>query len=272
MRVLRTIAAHSFTDILRSRILYSVIAYAAIVMLVAVLTGDWTLGEEVRLVTDVGLGAMLFFGLLLVITRGSETISREVERKTVRVMLARPIERWHFVVGSFLGMAAVLLVLVAVLLLVLILALLPMGGHPSWSLIAAAWGVYLELLMVAAVALLASNLSSPVLATLITLLVFCAGHLASGLHDWIQGEGDLDHLSPSMQEVARAYQSGPLNVFLRVTYYLLPIMTHVNFKLHAANEMPVPAARLLLGTGYAAVYAAIAVLLAVLVFRRRDVS
>lgn len=75
-----------------------------------------------------------------------------------------------------------------------------------------------------------------------------------------------------MREVAQAYQSGPLNVFLRVAYYLLPIMTHVNFKLYAANEMSVPVARVLVGTAYAMVYTAIVVLVAVFVFRRRDVS
>ncbi|MCU0611218.1 MAG: ABC transporter permease subunit [Candidatus Eisenbacteria bacterium] len=272
MNALRAIAVHCFTDILRSRILYSIVAYAAVVMLVAVLAGEWTLGEEVRLVTDLGLGAMLLFGLLLVLTRGAETISREVERKTVRVMLARPIERWHFVVGSYLGMAMVLLLLVAALLAVLVVALLPMGGSPSWTLAVASWGVFLELLMVAAVALLASNLSSPVLATLLTLLVVFAGHLATGLRAWMDGGADIEHLSPAERELAAAYQAGPLNVGLRLGYYVLPIVAHVNFKTEVANALPVPVMRLILGTAYALVYSGIMVLVATAVFRRRDVS
>jgi len=272
MRALQTIAVHSFTDILRSRILYSIIAYAAIVLLVAILAGEWTLGEEARLVTDVGLAAMLLFGLLLVLTRGAETISREVDRKTVRIMLARPIERWHFVAGSYLGIAMVLLLLIVALLVVLTITLLPMGSTPSWSLAAASWGVFLELLMIAAVALLASNLSSPVLATLLTLLVLVAGHLAAGLHAWMGGQTDLYHLSPAMRGVATAYGSGPLNVVLRGVYYVLPVTANVNFTVHAANELPVPAMRVLVGTLYALVYSSIFVLAAALVFRRRDVS
>ncbi|MBN1425965.1 ABC transporter permease subunit [Candidatus Fermentibacteria bacterium] len=275
MRILGTIAVHSFRDILRSRILYAVIAYAAVVMGVAVLAGEWTLGEQIRLVTDVGLGAMVAFGLLLVLTRGAETISREVERKTVRVMLARPIQRWQFVVGSFLGMVMALALLIAALLAVLCVALIPIGGPSSWgSLFIASWGILLELLMIAAVALLASNLSSPVLATLLTLLVFCAGHMASGLHEWIQGTATdgASHLPDSMAKVAMAYQSGPLNVFLRVAYFALPIMTHVNFKAQAANAVAVPAMRVVVGSLYALVYTTLVTLVGVGVFRRRDIS
>ncbi len=272
MRVLRTIAIHSFTDILRSRILYATIAYAAIVLLVAVLAGQWTLGEEVRLVTDVGLGAMLLFGLLLVLTRGAEAISREVERKTVRVMLARPIGRWQFVVGTYLGMAMVLVVLVVGLLVVLTLVLMPLGGRPSWPLVWAAWGILMELLMVGAIALLASNLSSPVLATLLTLLTLVAGHLAVGLRAWTAGGTELEHLSPAMRNVAEAYQHGPLHVALRVGYYLLPVAEHVNFTAHAANGVPVPATRVVLGTLYALAYSLLVVLVAVGVFQRRDIS
>lgn len=272
MKALRTIALHSFIDILRSRILYAIIAYAAIVVVVAVLAGEWTLGEEVRLVTDVGLGAMLVLGLMLVLTRGAETISREVERKTVRVMLARPIQRWHFVVGSYLGMVMVLALLVLTLLLVLHLALLPIGARFSWTLVGASWGVFLELVMVAAVALLASNLSSPVLATMLALLVLIAGHLAAGLHEWIAGTAELEHLPSTMREVASAYRSGPLNVVLRVAYYALPVTAHVNFRSAAANALPIPALRLLVGTLYALVYSSIMVLLTTVIFRRRDIS
>ncbi len=272
MKVISAIATHSFREILGTRILYSIIAYAALVMLFAILASQWTIGEEVRFITDMGLGAMLFLGLVLVITRGAVTLSREIEKKTVLVMLARPIHRWQFVVGNFLGMGLVLLLLVFSLLLVLVLILLPMGGAVSWPLLGAAWGVFLELLMISAVALLASNLSSPVLATLITLLVFLAGHMASNLHVWISQAGDLKdlHLPESMLQVAQAYQSGPAHWFLQAAYYLLPNMAHVNFKMNAADAISIPGARLVAGTVYAFVYSIIATWISIAIFGRRD--
>lgn len=272
MRFVRTIAFHTLRDILRSRVSYLIIAYAALVLLVAVLASQWTLGEEVRLVTDAGVALVLVFGIILLLSRGADLISREVDRKTVRVILARPIQRWHFVVGSFLGLVMVLGCLVVALGVALCVVLVPLGGGPSWPLVAALWGVFLELLMVAGVAVLASNLSSPLLATVILLIAVLAGHLASGLRDWITGTAELEHLPEGMQRVGAAYRSGPLNLFLRVGYYFLPVIAHVNFATEAANGLPVAWSRVVVGTLYALVYSSLAVGLAVLVFQGRDLS
>lgn len=259
---------------MRSKVLYAVFAYAIIVLLVAILGGQLALGAEARFVTDVGLAGMTILGLLLVITRGAETLFREVERKTVLAILARPIHRWQFVLGNFLGMAWVLLLLIACLLAVLLIIIAPMGGHPTWALVAAAWGVFLELLMVWGIALLVSNLSSHVLATMISLFFFVAGHMASELYKWVNPSSDRlsGHLSPSMQRVAEVYQTGIGNWFLRLAYFILPNMEHVNFKRYAANSLQVPSDVVLWGTLYALVYASIGVLLAVVVFNRRDMK
>jgi ABC-type transport system involved in multi-copper enzyme maturation permease subunit len=274
MRVLLTLAVHAFRDTMRSKILYAVFAYAVLVLVVAVLGGQLALGAEARFVTDVGLAGMTILGLLLVITRGAETLFREVERKTVLAILARPIHRWQFVVGNFIGMAWVLLLLVACFLAVLLVIITPMGGHLTWALVAAAWGVFLELLMVWGVALLVSNLSSHILATIITLFFFVAGHMASELYKWVNPTSETlgEHLSPSMQRVAEAYQTGVGNWFLRLAYFVLPNMEHVNFKRYAASNLQVPLDAVVLGTLYAFVYASIGVLLAVIVFSRRDMK
>jgi ABC-type transport system involved in multi-copper enzyme maturation permease subunit len=259
---------------MRSKVLYAVFAYAILVLLVALLGGHLALGAEARFVTDVGLAGMTILGLLLVITRGAETLFREVERKTVLVILARPIHRWQFVVGNFLGMAWILLLLIACLLAVLLIIIIPMGGHPSWALAAAAWGVFLELLMVWGIALLVSNLSSHILATMISLFFFVAGHMASELYEWVNPSAEIirEHLSPSMHRVAEAYQTGVGSQLLRLAYYVLPNMEHVNFKRYAANSLQVPLDAVVLGTLYAFVYAFIGVLLAVVVFSRRDMK
>ena len=272
MSIVRTLAVHSFREILGTRVMYSVIAFAAVVMIFAILASQWTIGEEVRFVSDVGIGAMLALGIIIVITRGAVTLSREIERKTVLVVLARPIRRWQFVVGNFLGLALILLLLVASLFIVLSLILLPLGGIPSISLLTAAWGVYLELLMISAVAILASNLSSPILAIILTLLVFIGGHMASTLYEWISVGFDVhdSHLPPSMQRIAEMYQTGPAYWFLKISYFLLPNMRHVNFKIQAANALPVSGVRVLVGSVYSLIYSSIAVWIAVAVFSRRD--
>jgi ABC-type transport system involved in multi-copper enzyme maturation permease subunit len=274
MRALLTLATHAFRDTMRSKVLYAVFAYALVVLLVAILGGQLALGAEARFVTDVGLAGMTILGLLLVITRGAETLFREVERKTVLVILARPIHRWQFVLGNFLGMAWVLLLLVACFLAVLLIIITPMGGQPSWALAAAAWGVFLELVMIWGVALLVSNLSSHILATMITLFFFVAGHMASELYKWVNPSPEElgAHLSPSMQRVAEAYQTGIGNWFLRFAYFVLPNMEHVNFKRYAANALPVPLDAVVVGTLYALVYASVGVLLAVWAFNRRDMK
>jgi len=274
MRIVGTLAVHSFREILGTRVMYSVIAFAAVVMIFAILASQWTIGEEIRFVKDVGIAAMLALGLVVVITRGAVTLSREIERKTVLVVLARPIERWQFVVGNFIGLALVLLLLVMSLFIVLSLILLPLGGNPDISLLAATWGVYLELFMISAVAILASNLSSPILAIILTLLAFVGGHMASTLHEWVSMGFDVhsSHLPPSMQRIAEMYQKGPAHWFLKVGYYLLPNMSHVNYKMHAADHLPVNGVRILIGSLYSLIYSTIAVWISMAVFSRRDMK
>jgi hypothetical protein len=109
---------------------------------------------------------------------------------------------------------------------------------------------------------------------MITLFFFVAGHIASELYKWVNPTSEKlgTHLSPSMQRVAEAYQTGFGNWFLRVAYYILPNMEHVNFKQHAANALPVPIDAVVLGTLYALVYASLGVLVAVLAFSKRDMK
>jgi hypothetical protein len=107
------IALNTFREAARIRVLYGILVLVLGANLLAVVLGEMVAGEEARVARDVGLAGISLFGSLTAIFLGVFLLYTEVQRRTIHVIVSKPIERWEFVVGKYLGMALVLTVLVA---------------------------------------------------------------------------------------------------------------------------------------------------------------
>lgn len=248
------VAANTYRETVRERVLYNLVFFAMLMMLSGILLGHLSIRQDEKIIKDIGLAAMELFGTLIALFIGVGLVNKEIERRSLYPLLAKPLSREEFLLGKFAGLSFTLLVNISVMTLGLFLTLLASGRTPSLRLLEAIYPIYLGLLLVVALALLFSTLTTSALAA-----VFTVGAVVGGrLSDVVRNMGDV---LPSVP--------GWLGQFL---YYAVPNFRNFDLKDRVVYGDPVSAGALLWITAYAAIYIGVALGFAVLAFRSRDLQ
>lgn len=249
-----SIALNTFREAIRDRVLYNLVIFVLLLTGCAILLGELTDGQEARTIVNIGLNAILLFGTFIAIFVGVGLVSKEIEKKTVYAIFAKPVRRAEFIVGKFLGLCSTLFVNTAIMAAGVSLALLYVGGSELIGpVLASTLLIFLELTIITAIAILFSSFSSPALSALLTFLVFVIGHLSASLRD-----------------LGKTMQSAVASGVLEVLYYVLPNLSLFSFRTEAAiGMMPTPS--MILGSiGYAVAYIVVVLAIASAVFARRN--
>jgi len=250
------IARNAFREAVRDRVLYNLVLFVLLLTGASIFIGELSGGQERKVIVDLGLSAMLLFGVFIAIFVGVGLVYKEIERRTIYAVFSKPVGRGEFLVGKYLGLCLTLLVNVLVMAVGVSLALLYVSG--GWDpLIPTIWPavllIYLELMLLTATALLFSSFSSPALSALLTFLVFIIGHFSA----------DLNSLASSLGSTSARWLFTGL-------YYLLPNLANYSFITPAAHGRT-PSLEFVFTTGlYAVVYIAVILAAATLVFNRRN--
>ncbi|HEY5998807.1 MAG TPA: ABC transporter permease [bacterium] len=248
------VAANTFREAIRDKVLYNLAFFALLVMAVSVVLGKMTLGERLKIIQDVSLAAMSVFGLLIAVFVGIGLVHKEIARRTVYTLLAKPIARWRFVVGKYLGLMLVIAINVAAMTaaLLALLAVYADTGVP-WRVLLAVLLILVELMIVTAVAVLFSTFSTPTLSAMLTLGVWLIGRFSSDL---------VVLAAKSENPVLRAVVAG--------THYLLPNLEKFDLKHEVVYGMPIPPSYVAGALAYGLLYIVLVVGLAAVIFERRD--
>jgi Cu-processing system permease protein len=187
------IALNTFREAARIRVLYGILVLVIGSNLLALLLGELSLHESGRVARDVGLAGISLFGSLTAIFLGVFLLYTEVQRRTIHAIVSKPISRWEFVVGKYLGMVLVLSVLVGVFALAMAAMLLVQGAGISSGVAKAVVLSWFEVLTVAAIAIFFSSFSTPFLSGIFALAMWVIGRLTPDLESatkfaapWIQ--------------------------------------------------------------------------------------
>jgi ABC-type transport system involved in multi-copper enzyme maturation permease subunit len=250
------IARNAFREAVRDRVLYNLVLFVLLLIAAAVFIGDLSGGQERKVIVDLGLSAMLLFGVFISIFVGVGLVYKEIERRTIYAIFSKPIGRGEFIVGKYLGLCLTLLVNVLVMGAGLSLALICVSR--GWDPLAlriwpAVLLIYVELMVLTGIALLFSCFSSPALSALLTFFVFIIGHFSA----------DLKNLANSMGSSASRWIFAAL-------YYLLPNLANLTFITPAAHGQVPAAAHAGAVVLYAFVYIAVILAAATLIFRQRN--
>jgi ABC-type transport system involved in multi-copper enzyme maturation permease subunit len=249
---IRAIALNTFREAIRDRVLYLLLGFALVLIGAARLLSMLTVGDEDKIVKDVGLSAISFFGVLTAGFVGVSLVFKEIERKTVYTLLAQPLRRWQFVAGKFAGLVAVLAMMVG-LMSVALAGLLLVRGVPPWPLLPAVALIFVELTVVTAFALLFSTVTRPILAAVSTFAV------------WVMG-----HLSWSLRLLEDELAPGPQRIVVEAFYWLLPHLDRLDVKSEVVHGIDLAPAFFPIAAAYGLGYAALVLVVACFAFERRD--
>ncbi len=266
MRAVGYIALNVFKESVRDKVLYNLVGFALLLIGVSYLIGQLTAGQDIKIIKDLGLAAISIFGLFIAVFIGIGLVSKEVERRSIYALLAKPISRQQFIAGKYLGLVLTLLVNVSIMTAAYFGVLAVMariaGGWQlaGWeapavdpALLEAIAMIFLQLMIVTAVALLFSTFSSPMLSAAFTFGLFVAGHF----------NGELRHFEDVVDSRAAAWLA-------RALYYVLPNLSPLDVKADVVHAIPVPAGLLLMNSAYALLYVTALLLAATAIFVRRD--
>lgn len=108
------VAINTFREAVRDRVLYGVLGIATFVLLFTLVLAEVSLDQQRRIVLDVGLASISVFSVLVSIFLGSSLLYKEIERKTLYVILPKPIERYEFLLGKYFGIVLTVGVFIAI--------------------------------------------------------------------------------------------------------------------------------------------------------------
>ena len=158
LRRVLAVAANTFRETVRERVLYNLVFFAVLMTLCGLLLGQLSIRQDEKIIKDVGLAAMELFGHLIAIFIGIGLVSKEIERKSLYPLLAKPLSRDELFLGKFAGLGFTLLVNVGAMAAGLFATLLVIYGQADPALLKAVFAIYLSLLLVVAIMVLASLL------------------------------------------------------------------------------------------------------------------
>jgi ABC-type transport system involved in multi-copper enzyme maturation permease subunit len=266
MRAISWVAVNVFKESVRDRVPYNLVLFAILLISASYLIGQLTAGQDVKIIKDIGLAATAVFGLFISIFIGIGLVSKEVERRSIYSLLSKPISRPQFIVGKYAGLVLTLAVNVAVMTAATYLVL----GYMTWietpefkagwdapgidpRMLKATALIFVELMLVTAVALFFSTFSSPLLSAALTFGLYIVGHF----------NADLKNFDKIVESKAAIWLA-------RGVYHVLPDLSAFDVKTEVVHGLPVAAGYIATTAAYGAAYIAALLLGAVVIFSRRD--
>jgi ABC-type transport system involved in multi-copper enzyme maturation permease subunit len=266
MRAISWIAVNVFKESVRDRVPYNLALFAVLMIASSFLIGQLTAGQDVKIIKDLGLAAIAVFGLFIAIFIGIGLVSKEVERRSIYSLLSKPIGRPQFVVGKYAGLVLTLAVNVGVMTVALYIVLGYLtyiqtpAARAAWDapgvdprLLEAIGLIFVELMIVTAVALFFSTFSTPLLAAALTFGLFIVGHFNTDLKNF-----------------DKIVDSRPAIWLARAVYHTVPDFSAFDIKTEVVHGLPVTAGYLSATAGYGFAYIGALLVVSVLVFARRD--
>jgi ABC-type transport system involved in multi-copper enzyme maturation permease subunit len=260
------IAVNVFRESVRDKVLYNLVLFAVLMIGASYLVGQLTAGQDLKIIKDLGLSATAIFGLFIAVFIGIGLVSKEVERRSIYSLLSKPIHRYQIVLGKFFGLVltlAVNLTVMAIALYAVIALMLVLGDSTiaaaadappmDPALVKAVGMIFVELSLVTAIAVCLSTFSTPIVAAALTFGIYVVGHFSSDLRNF---RDVVD--SPAAASLANGL------------YWVLPNLAQFDIKANVVHGQPVSAGYLAMAVGYAGVYIAMLLTLAMLIFSRRD--
>lgn len=253
MSALGALTLNGFREARRNRVTTVVYIFAFIMIFSSTVALDMTVATFERVMTDLGLGVMGLISAFLSIFLASGLVPKEIERRTIFMVLAKPLSRSTFIVGRFFGNLLTVYVIIFVMAVLFVLQFVMQRFSPHPTLIIAVVGLALQALVLSAVAFAFASWSSQFITAIASVSLYALGHL-----------------TPDLYAMAEHSKSAAIQVVGKALYYVLPNLDRLNFSSRATYNEAVTLNELLGATGYSVAYATIMLVISAVLFERRD--
>jgi ABC-type transport system involved in multi-copper enzyme maturation permease subunit len=248
-----SVILNTFREAIRDKVFIVIIVFSILVMVSGRVIKPLALGQEEKVIKDIGLNAITLFSVLIAILVGGRLVYKEIEKRTIYLILSRPLHRWQFIVGKFFGLLMVLfesiLIMTGAFYVILLVLGIPANFYLVWSIIL----TFFELWIVTAVAIFFSTFSTPITSAIFSFALYFIGHL-----------------TPDLKALGAIAKSAQIKFMSDVLYYILPNLSNFNIKAEVVHNVMVAPKIIALTIVYAIIYSAVVIFLSALIFQKRD--
>ncbi|BAY79868.1 ABC-2 type transporter (plasmid) [Nostoc linckia NIES-25] len=250
------LAKNVFQEVIRDRILYIIGFYALILAVAFGTLPEFSAATEDKIFLDFGMAAMNAIGLIVTIFVGTGLVNKEIEKRTVLVLIAKPVSRSEIIVGKYLGLSAVLAVLIATMTAIYLL-FLQFGNiaRPTASILIAAIFLFLQLSLMTAAAIAFGVFTASLVATILTFAVYLMGNITQDL-----------------VQLGRLSRNLGIERLTQALFLILPDLSRLDLKndaVYGLQALPDTSA-LITNAGYALLYSAMLLAIAIFIFSQRE--
>ena len=254
LRRLRAVAYNTYLESVRQRLFLGLLFFGFLLLAASLVLKDISVRQDLKILQDIGLAATEFFGTLIALFLGADLIGRDIERRTLHLLIVKPLTRTEFIVGRYLGLCLTILASVVLMALGVAVALLTSHGTFSWGLAEATFSIFLQLCLTGAISTFLSTTASRPLALLGATVICVLGRMTDVLKNAsLILEGFPDWLGKGL-------------------YASLPNLLSFDLKTRAVYGDPIPASLLVYLSLYALAYITALLALGAVAFERRDLK
>jgi ABC-type transport system involved in multi-copper enzyme maturation permease subunit len=252
MRIL-AIARNTFREAVRDRVFALVAVFGLLLVSSSIILSPLTIGAQQKLVADIGLASISVFSVLVVLFVGSGLVSKEVDRRTIMTILSKPVSRFEYLFGKYLGLLGTIGVMIFAMTVLFALALLATGSRFELAYLFSLGLTVVEMMVITAVVIFFSSFTSSVLTSIFTLGVFLAGRML-----------------PDLESFAVVTASPGVEASMDVLKYILPNLDLFDVRNAAVHGLPIDGQHAAWAVLYGVIYSGVLLLLADRLFRRRE--
>ncbi|MFN3927709.1 MAG: ABC transporter permease [Pseudanabaenaceae cyanobacterium] len=248
------IALNSFHEIAREQVFYLSLLYTAILVAALVGVPQFTSVAADKIILDLGMAGIELVALITAVFVAASLINREIEKRTIMVLVAKPITRAEFVLGKHIGISLVIALLVIIMTVIFFLLVQLRRIEMPYNVVAtASLFIFLEIMLVSAIAILFGSFTSSIIASLLTLVSYLAGNI-----------------SPDLLKLGEISQNESVQTVTRFLYLVLPDLSRANLKNEAVYSI-LPPVDVLVGNGiYIISYTLLVLASTIFIFARRQ--
>ncbi|MFT4703151.1 MAG: Cu-processing system permease protein [Bradymonadia bacterium] len=261
MKALLAIARNTFLEAVRNKVLYSIVFFAVGMIGFSALLGSVSLGQDQRVLLDLGLSSLSLFLDMIAIFVGVTMVYQEMQRKSIYNVLSKPIARSTYLCGKYCGVALTLLVQLVIMAIALCCVVYLKGYEPNITLLWAFVLIYVRSLIVAAFAVFFSSFSTPYISGFLVFGVWLVGGLLEDLRAFLSGDLSVD-LNNTVSDGISTIGSSVLA--------LAPDLGLFTLTTQIASNIHVPVSYVVDASMYGLSYAGVLILAGTVIFARRD--
>jgi ABC-type transport system involved in multi-copper enzyme maturation permease subunit len=250
------VAYYTFLEMVRNKVLYVLLFFAFFIFGIGVAITQMSIGDELKIISDTGLGTIEIFSTILAIFLGISLVQKELSLKTLYPLLSKPLSRTEYVLGKFSGMIILIVIEIVFMSLIFLVLLSVYGGAEKIvTYLPAIYTIFLQTSTIIAVAVLCSTLTEPTVGAMLTISFYITGATSYNLVYAITQR--------TSENVAK---------IINTLRYILPDFSHFNIKDNLVYGRGLDGLEIGFASLYALFIVVIVISLSVIFFNAKEIN